>query len=120
MREVEAAVKEIAARHGLEFTKQHAKFGPDEMTTRITMKTAGMATRCRIPEAAVPGPGRAGRPADGRDGEDVHLWGARYTVEGLNMERPKYPVICRRMDGRRFKFGILEVKNGLEREADRC
>ena len=118
MKEIEAAAKEIAGRHGLEFAKQNAKYGPNEMTTRLTLKTAGMADavadfqRMQFPVLA----SRVGLPEDAL-GKSFISRGARYTIEGLKLERPKYPVVCRRMDGRRFKFAVLAVKNGLEREA---
>jgi hypothetical protein len=116
--EIEAAVKEVAARHGLEFDRQRASYTASEMTTRISLRTREAAgamadfQRKQFPVLAE----RFGLPADAV-GKSFIFKGAQYTIEGLKVERPKYPVVCRRMDGRPFKFGVLCVKNALEREA---
>jgi hypothetical protein len=43
MDEIEVAVRQIAARHGLEFSHQRARFSMSEMTTKLTLKTVGAA-----------------------------------------------------------------------------
>ena len=118
MDEIEVAVRQIAARHGLEFSHQRARFSMSEMTTKLTLKTVGAAEalvdfqRMQFPALA----GRFGLPRDAV-GKSFIFKGARYTIEGLKIDRPKYPVSCKRSDGRPFKFPALVVKNALEREA---
>ena len=118
MREVEEAARTIAARHGLEFHRQSAKFASYEMTSRLTLRVAGAAEREAetqrdlAPFVAA----RLGLPQD-IVGKSFNHKGYRFTVTGLKPERPRYPVSCTRADGRSFKFPALVVKNKLEAEA---
>ena len=121
MTEIERAVKEVAARHGLEFSHQRAKFSSTELATRVTLKTVGTAAvmedfgRMQFPVLAH----RLGLPEDAL-GQQFNHRGYGYTIVDLKLERPKYPVSCKRMlDGKPFKFPVLIVKNALEREAGR-
>ncbi len=117
--EIEVAVKAVSARHGLEFDRQRCRFSATEMTTKVTLKTAGTAAavvdleRMQFPVLAF----RLGLPEDAL-GRPFNHRGYGFTITGLKLERPKFPVSCTRMmDGKPFKFPVLIVKNALEREA---
>lgn len=119
MDEIEVAVRQIAARHGLEFSHQRARFSMSEMTTKLTLKTVGAAEtlvdfqRMQFPALA----SQLGLPEDAL-GKHFNHRGYDFTITGLQLERPKYPVSCTRMmDGKPFKFPVLIVENALEREA---
>ncbi len=117
--EIEVAVKAVAVRHGLEFDHQRCRFGATEMTTKLTLKMVGTAdamadfSRMQFPALA----SRLGLPEDAL-GKPFNHRGYGFTITGLKLERPKYPVSCKRMlDGKPFKFPVLIVKNALERKA---
>ena len=45
--------------------------------------------------------------------------GDRYTVVGINAKAPKYPIICEKEDGSRYRLTARTVKEGLEQNPDR-
>jgi len=111
--EVEAALKTVAERHGLTVAYAGGSFDASTYRPKITF-------------AAV---SDTGRPADwdawchvyGFKPEDFGRAfknaGNTFTVAGLDGNRPKYPVIAVRADGKRFKFSAESVVALLARAA---
>jgi hypothetical protein len=100
------------------FARQSAKFSTVEMTSRVTLRSSEAAAREAETQRDL-APFMAARFGLPQDvvGKTFFHKGCRFTVTGLKPERPKYPISCKRSDGRSFKFPVLIVKNQLEAAA---
>lgn len=112
--ELDQKLKEIGAMFGIKIKRGTVKWSDAQATTFITANTVNSDGETKTPE------GENWR-------NHCHLYGFKkedmgrefifnhksFRICGLMPNRPKYPVIAASKTGRRFKFPVQAVKNGL-------
>lgn len=100
---VNAALKD----HGYEAVIQGGKFGTNTFEPKLIIKLGGIDLDKMKFEGTAPLFGL--KPAD--YGTQLDFRGVSYTLVGLNLRRPTYPVEARTVDGRRFKLPASAIEH---------
>lgn len=111
--EIDAALKAVGEKHGLNLQIGNIKFSANEFHTKLEVRTKTTSTgEAFDPYAAAWKRYCAGYglPADGVGKTFTSFSGKKYTVRGINTKAAKYPVVVRGEDGKSYKFTVGEVK----------
>lgn len=114
--EIDAALQAVAARHGLSIAIKGGSFDYTMFQTKLVVCVTGKdGAPTASPEAkefALYAPG-VGVPAKLLNTKVV-IQGTTYTLIGYKSRSPKYPFICLRADGRRFKMTTHSVVSAIK------
>lgn len=116
--QVEGLLQDFCKKHGLKVAYSGGKFTPDKFDMSITLHVLTESTSTS--PLAVSGEPRGfgiaaqaiGLPSDCY-GKKAMIQGLLYTINDIQLNRPKYPVSVTRSDGKRFKMTAATIKNGL-------
>lgn len=116
--EAEAALAAVAAKYGMLLNQGGGRFSDDRLAVKFEFAVAADAP-AGTPAADMRAPADfarkamlAGLPED-CFGKTFRCGNAVYTVTGINLSRPKYPVEGEGPQGGRYKFTLAQVKAGL-------
>jgi len=111
---VEAALAPVGAKYGIAFEVGNITFGPERATTRLTVRT-NVPTNAAEQEAQDRKEFARGCVLFGLKpehyGHSFRYAGKVYTICGLKVQSPKFPVLARGANGRVYKF--REDQTGL-------
>jgi hypothetical protein len=115
--EIDAALKQVAEKHGISLRAGNARFGPDNMSMKLEAAIISSDGQVKSPErtdferhAAM-----FGFKADDL-GATFPFRGTTYEIVGLKVRSRKYPVLGKRADGKTFKFNANDVLRAMGRE----
>jgi len=100
--ELDAALKEIAAKHGIILSIGSMSYSSDKFTTRLTGNTKGAF---KVAAKAIGG--------DIAEGTEFMCQGTKFTITGIKPNRPKFPYQAVNARGTRYKFSLAQVKDNL-------
>ena len=106
---VDEALRPVAEKFGLAFRRESGRFTDASFTVKGTFSVRGEGG---VPKDAARHAGLLGLPED-CVGKQFMANGSIYTVEGVNIRRPKFPVSGRGIQGGRYKFTVAQVLAGL-------
>ena len=105
----EAALKVLADELGMTLSRETSRYGTDTVTVKMTFKVVGSNGVSKVDTSAATA---LGLPSD-VIGRRFVAGRTTYTVTGINLRRPKYPVSGTGPKGGRYKFTTAQVQGGL-------
>jgi|APSaa5957512622_1039677.scaffolds.fasta_scaffold01315_12 hypothetical protein len=105
----EQALKVLADELGMTLTREAGRFSADSLTVKMTFKVVGSNGVSKVDTSAATA---LGLPSD-VIGRRFVAGRTTYTVTGINLRRPKYPVSGTGPKGGRYKFTTAQVQGGL-------
>lgn len=114
--ELEQALADVCAKHGFTAKIGSGSFSDFECKFQLILELDG-ASEAKSTTAqsdfALYSTMYGLEPTD--FGKTFEVNGSRYTITGINPNRPKFPVSGSRSDGKQFKFPAMTVKVALAR-----
>jgi hypothetical protein len=116
--EAEAALAAVAAKYGMLLKQGNGRFSNDRLAVKFEFAVAAEAPKGKT-GAGTGAPADFSRKArmvglpEDCFGKTFRIGGTVYTIDEINLRRPKYPVSGTGPQGGRYKFTVDQVKFGL-------
>ncbi len=111
--EAEKALEAVAEKYGMTLKRGNGRFSPDRLTVKFDF---AVATESGAPADFARKAAMLGLPEDCY-GAAFTSGRTTYTVTGINLRRPKYPISGEGPKGGRYKFTADSVLAGLRKVA---
>ena len=101
-----SAVKDLEAQYGVKIDMGNINYESSEFRTKLTVtkRSANSLTLTPSPNASL----------ESYVGSKVAFNGTKYEVVGVKANRPKYPLVMEREDGKKFKVSVDQVRNNIK------
>ncbi len=103
--DIESALSDVCEAHGLDIALGHCRYGKENAQFKLEVAIIGEDGEVRNAEAMAfeQSARRYGlQPED--LGKMFTYQGKRYSIAGLKTNRPKFPILATRADGKSYKF----------------
>lgn len=111
--ELEKALADVCAKHGITATIGSGSFTESECKFRLILNLEGSEAKTKVDSATFERYATLYGLEPTDLGKSFMVSGNWYKVTGISPSRPKFPIDGERLDGRKFKFPALTVRTAL-------
>lgn len=104
--ELEAALKQVAEKYGLEVKLGNTRFTSDNFTTKVQVATVGEGGITMSKEATDFNRYKTILGINMELGQEFQRSGKTYTIVGLKPRSKKYPILAKCSDGKTYKLPV--------------
>ena len=104
--ELEAALKQVAEKYGLEVKLGNTRFTGDNFSTKVQVATVGQDGIAMSKEATDFNRWKTALGINMDLGQEFQRNGKTYTIVGLKPRSKKYPILAKCSDGKTYKLPV--------------
>jgi len=104
--ELEAALKQVAEKYGIEVKLGNTRFTDDNFSTKVQVATIGQDGIAMSKEATDFNRHKTALGINMELGQEFQRSGKTYTIVGLKPRSKKYPILAKCSDGKRYKLPV--------------